>query len=196
MPARRCRRVCRGQSLTEFAIVGGLFFFLVFAAIDFGLMMFVNNAASQSAQMGMITLADEGTTPSADTDSVQSIVSAGIGTTGIGTLDEIDVYKTYVCDQQSPSNPSVCTTPTLQPDGTIIVDTNGCTGGVACVNQYSASGTCLNTCPWPASARSNRLASITTMGVTLKYHFDYLGIKWPRQSFTQTRYFRVEPRSP
>jgi hypothetical protein len=175
--------------------VGSVFFFIIFGAFDMGLVMFLNNAASQSAQIGMITLADEGTTTTADTDAITALKSAGIGVTGVGTLDEIDIYKIYVCDQQSPNNPTPCTSP-LQPDGTIIVDSNGCSGAVACSNHYDASGACLNGCPWPPSARSDKLATITTMGIMLKFHFNWLGINQPTANFVQTRYFRIEPRNP
>ena len=170
----------------EFALAGGLFFFIVIGAINMGLLMLVNSQASQSAGIGMITLADEGTLATADSDAIQALEHAGIGQTSLGHLDEIDIYHTFTCNAESPNDPSECAG---QPDGTIIVDSSES-------NRYAEDGSCIGTCSWVPGLRHTGLSKLTTMGITLKYHYDYLGIPQAQINMTQTRYFRIEPQSP
>jgi Flp pilus assembly protein TadG len=145
--------------LVEFGLVGGVFFAIMFGAVDAGLLMYVHNAASHAAQVGMITLADEGTTSTADTDAITQLVAAGSGLTTIGHLDEIDIYQVYVCDWQSSTNPSQCTNQSTQPDGTIVAAASNS----IYYNAYKPDGTCLSNCvggavQWASGSRSDQVS--------------------------------------
>lgn len=181
--------------MVEFALVAPVFFFVLLASIDAGLVMFVENAASQSAAAGMIRLANEGDSASADTSAIGDVMSTGIGTTNIGKVDEIDIFHVFVCDPAAAPNwtfenpAAFCAG---QPAGTIITDTVN-------YNRYNpVTRACIGTCPWPPGQqkRSPHLSSLSNMGIQLKYHFDYLGISAPRANLVQVRYFRLEPQQP
>src|SRR5438105_14125861 len=57
---RRRRSRCAGQNLVEFALLAPLFFFVVFAAVNGGLLLYSKNAVDHAADVGMVTLAAEG----------------------------------------------------------------------------------------------------------------------------------------
>jgi hypothetical protein len=200
--ARPCNRSLRprrrgmpGQGMVEFAVVAPLFFFVLLAAINGGLVMYLNNAASQSAAIGMITLANEGNAALTDKDAITQLKAAGIGTTSLGKLDEVDIFHVFVCDPTLPS-PGTVESPSAvcsaQPAGTIITDASR-------YNRYNpapATPTCIVPCTWLPTARSESLSSLSNVGIQLKYHFDYLGLGNVHQLMTQTRYFRLEPQQP
>lgn len=167
--------------MVEFALVAPLFFAALFGSLDGGLLLFSANAVNHSTGLGMITVAQEGTTSTADTDAVAAMTTGGFGATGFARVDEIDIYLVHV-------DPVT---------GAVTQDTNSC-GGVACVNRYSATGSVLNTggvAPWPPGSRSAASGTLTTVGITLKCHYNYLAFNSAKLNIVETRYFRLEPTS-
>ena len=58
---RRLRkRRSSGQGLVEFAIVGGLLFFLIFSVMNAGFYLYGANAMQYAADIGVATIAAEG----------------------------------------------------------------------------------------------------------------------------------------
>lgn len=98
--------------MVEFALVAPLCFAALFGSLDGGLLMFSSGAVNHAAGIAMITLAQEGTTPTADTDAVQAMMSGGIAATGFAKLDEVDIYLIHV----DPTS------------GAVTQDTNSCGG--------------------------------------------------------------------
>ena len=54
------RRRSSGQGLVEFAIVGGLLFFLIFSVMNAGFYLYGANAMQYAADIGVATIAAEG----------------------------------------------------------------------------------------------------------------------------------------
>jgi Flp pilus assembly protein TadG len=172
--------------MVEFALVAPLFFAALFAALDGGLLMFSSGAVNHATGVGMITLAQEGTSATADTDAVKAMMSGGIAAMGFAKLDEVDIYLIHI----DPTS------------GVVTQDTNAC-GGAACVDRYGYSAgtntvTVLNgggTAPWPPGARNTASGNLTNIGITVKSHYSYFAFTSSQLSLTQTRYFRLEPTS-
>jgi hypothetical protein len=182
--------------MIEFALVAPLLFAALFGSLDGGLLMFSSAAVNHATGVGMITVAQEGTSPSADKDAITTMLSGGIASTGFAKLDEVDIYLIHI----DPTS------------GVVTQDTNSC--GVACVDRYGWNGaatTILNpatgssgclaanyaTCipPWPPGARNTASGNLTNIGLTVKSHYSYLAFSSSQVSITQTRYFRLEPTS-
>src|SRR5665213_1526837 len=130
--SRPRRRLSRGVTMVEFALVAPVFFAALFGALDGGLLMFSSGAVNHATGIAMITVAQEGTTATntgtADTDAIKAMMSIGVASTGFAKLDEVDIYLIHV-------------DPTT---GAVTQDTNSC--GVACVDRYgytASTNTCL-----------------------------------------------------
>src|SRR5450759_1507165 len=89
---RSSRRLSRGVTMVEFALVAPLLFAALFGALDGGLLMFSSSAVNHAAGEGMITVAQDGTLNPADNDAVTTMLSGGIASTGFAQLDEVDIY--------------------------------------------------------------------------------------------------------
>ena len=173
--------------MVEFALVAPVFFAALFGALDGGLLMFSSGAVNHATGIAMITVAQEGTSATADTDAIKAMMSIGVASTGFAKLDEVDIYLIHV-------------DPTT---GLVTQDTNSC--GVACVDRYGYTAstntvTVLNPVggggpPWPPGARNTSFANVTNIGITVKCHYSYLAFTAAQLNITQTRYFRLEPTS-
>ncbi len=183
--------------MVEFALVAPVFFAALFGALDGGLLMFSAGAVNHATGVGMITVAQEGQTTSADNDAVQAMMTGGVAATGFAKLDEVDLYLINI-DPNS---------------GVVTQDTNSC-GGLACLDRYGWNGsaaTVLNpvtgsagclasdylNCvpPWPPGSRSTTGTNLTNIGITLKTHYSYLAFPNAQLNISQTRDFRLEPTS-
>src|SRR5665213_3696456 len=126
--SRPRRRLSRGVTMVEFALVAPVFFAALFGALDGGLLMFSSGAVNHATGIAMITVAQEGTSATADTDAIKAMMSSGVASTGFAKLDEVDIYLIHI-------------DPTT---GLVTQDTNSC--GVACVDRYgytASTNTCL-----------------------------------------------------
>ncbi len=126
------RRRSSGQGLVEFAIVGGLLFFLIFSIMNAGFYLYGANAMQYSADIGVATIAAEGNYDNtsipqpnnADTVAISRMDAVGLNSTPLVKVTEVDVYK-----EIEQSNGS-------------FTDAMTCGGGSSlCKNVYSASGT-------------------------------------------------------
>ena len=123
------RRRSSGQGLVEFAIVGGLLFFLIFSVMNAGFYLYGTNAMQYAADIGVAAIAAEGNYDNtgipqpnnADTVAIARMDSDGLTSTPLVRVTEVDVYKENVV-------------------AGVFSDATGCTAGV-CENRYNADGT-------------------------------------------------------
>ena len=93
-----------GQGLVEFAIVGGLLFFLIFAIMNAGFYLYGANAMQYAADIGVATIAAEGnySNPAApapnnaDTVALSRMIAVGLNSTPLVKVTEVDIYKETV----------------------------------------------------------------------------------------------------
>jgi Flp pilus assembly protein TadG len=210
----RRRHSTRGQGLVEFAIVAPVFLFTVFAMIDGGFLLFSVNAVDQATTIGTNAVAGLGRVANADITAMQRMAaSAGLRTTSLLTISEIDVEELVTNATQDGF--------TVHSDGTPTIQT-GCTGGptgvdgtLECIDQYKfggpgstppivvinggqytsqcKSGDPSSCPPWPPSVRdvTNGQSSFVGLKVTYSYRF-LTGIATTLQ-LTTTKTFRLEP---
>jgi len=205
--ARRRRRK-HGQGLVEFMIVVPVFFFVIFAMIDGGLLLYSINAVDQSTTVGSNSIAGLGLASNADIGSLQKMSSAGLQTTSLVKVVEIDVEELVT----NATNDGF----SVHADGTPVIQT-GCAGGPTgvdgsneCVNRYKYSGasvvvmdawsSCLmssgdpSQCPpWPPAVRNvvNGHSSFVALKVSYTYRFfTQVGGTF---NLTALKTFRLEP---
>jgi Flp pilus assembly protein TadG len=88
----------------EFSLVGGLFFFLLFAIMNAGFYLYGANTMQYAADIGVATIAAEGNYYSplspapntADTVALSRMDAAGLNSTPLIKIIEVDVYKENV----------------------------------------------------------------------------------------------------
>src|SRR5450631_2407920 len=90
--SRPRRRLSRGVTMVEFALVAPVFFAALFGALDGGLLMFSAGAVNHATGTAMTTVAQEGRSASADTDAVKLMMAGGAAAIGFAKLDEVDIY--------------------------------------------------------------------------------------------------------
>ncbi len=201
--------------MVEFALVAPVFFFVIFAMIDGGFLLFSVNAVDQATTVGSNAIAGLGILSNADITGMQRMAgSASLGATSLITIKEIDVEELQTNPTGDGFNVDAQGNPLIQA---------GCTpygGGatVPCVNKYSFSsfgssptinvlnggpsnGGCASSVdpsqcpPWPPSTRdvSNGQSSFVGLKVTYKYQF-FTGISGTA-TLTTTKTFRLEPQN-
>ncbi len=158
-PQRRGKRPGQsGQGAVEFALVGGLFFFLVFSIVNAGFFLYGRAAVQHAADVGVALLSTEGqcmtytvgglcialasncpnydlgtTPPTADEVAVCAMDQQGFDGTPLVTVSSIAIWKV-----------------TEQSNGTFTTVTSGCSG--PCEDEYGVNGnTILDN--WPPSSR-------------------------------------------
>ncbi len=175
------RRRSRGQGLVEFAIVGGLLFFLIFSVMNAGFYLYGTNAMQYAADIGVATIAAEGNYDNtlipqpnnADTVAIARMDSDGLVSTPLVKVTEVDVYKETVT-------------------AGVFADATGCAAGT-CVNQYNADGTVKGgtTIQWSPAVRN---VGPTPDYAKLVIHFQYtLLIGTTTFNSTTVNLFRLEP---
>ena len=179
---RRLRkRRSSGQGLVEFAIVGGLLFFLIFSVMNAGFYLYGANAMQYAADIGVATIAAEGNYDNtaipapnnADTIAIARMDTDGLNSTPLVSVTAVDIYKENVV-------------------GGVFTDATGCTSGV-CENQYTATGAVKlgTTIQWNPAVRN---VSSTPDYAKLVIHFQYsLLIGSTTFQSTTVNLFRLEP---
>jgi TadE-like protein len=162
-----------GQTVTEFAIVMPVLFMLMLGLLDGCLAMFTVGTARYATVEGARLAAQLGNAATADDQSIQ-VIREHVGTTGIFSVDEIDIYK---LNQDGNGN--------LTPDPVFF-------------NRYRLDGTPMIPEPWVAASRNIGNGTSEFLGVTV--HFTYTwkaGFLAPLGSLrsTATHYIRLEPQS-
>jgi Flp pilus assembly protein TadG len=168
-----------GQGLVEFAIVGGLLFFLIFSVMNAGFYLYGANAMQYAADIGVAAIAAEGNYDNtgipqpnnADTVAIARMDSDGLQSTPLVTVSEVDVYKETVT-------------------AGVFSDATGCAAGV-CENRYTASGSTIGTIQWSPAVRN---VGPTPDYAKLVIHFSYaLLIGTTTFTSTTVNLFRLEP---
>jgi Flp pilus assembly protein TadG len=179
---RRLRkRRSSGQGLVEFAIVGGLLFFLIFSVMNAGFYLYGANAMQYAADIGVATIAAEGNYDNtgipapnnADTIAISRMDTVGLNSTPLVTVTAVDIYKETVV-------------------GGVFSDATGCAAGV-CENQYTATGAVKGgtTIQWSPAVR---VVGPDPDYAKLVIHFQYsLLIGSTTFSSTTVNLFRLEP---
>ena len=185
-----------GQGAVEFALVGGLFFFLVFSIVNAGFFLYGRAAIEHAADVGVATISEEdrcmaanlglciafptgcpnATEPSTAAEvAICQMDQAGLTSTALITVTQIDVWKE-----------------TQQSNGTFIndIDISHCAG--PCENVYDVKGDVLNNA-WPPISRSVNGANgpdFAKLVITFKY-----SLIATSGSFTMStsNVFRLEP---
>src|SRR5579884_2035150 len=85
--SRRKRR--RGQGLVEFALVAPVFFFLIFALVDGGFLLYTVNTVDQTATIGANSIAGQGRVDTADFTALGKMAAAGLTTTALVNVQEV-----------------------------------------------------------------------------------------------------------
>jgi hypothetical protein len=186
--------------------VAPIFVLAVFAMVDGGLLLYSMNAVNQAATVGSNAIAAAGRDSLADITGVQRMAGAGLGSTSLVTVTEIDVM-------QLADNPAGGFQ--TNPDGSPTIQT-GCSGGPnggQCVDRYSYSGggstptvsvingTCpasqdASQCPpWPPSARNVANGTSSFVGLKILYTYRYFTGVGSTLSLTATKTFRLEPQT-
>ncbi len=173
------RRRSSGQGLVEFAIVGGLLFFLIFSVMNAGFYLYGANAMQYAADIGVAAIAAEGNYDNtgipqpnnADTIAIGRMDSDGLQSTPLVSVSEVDVYKETVT-------------------AGVFSDATGCAAGV-CENRYTASGSTIGTIQWSPAVRN---VGPTPDYAKLVIHFSYtLLIGTTTFTSTTVNLFRLEP---
>jgi Flp pilus assembly protein TadG len=189
-----------------------VFFFAIFAMMDGGLLLYSINAVDQSTTIGSNSIAGLGQVSTADITALQRMAAAGLETTTLIHVSEIDVEELVT----NATNDGFST----HSNGTPIIQTgcaNGPTGGDGaneCVNQYTFSGsgsgatvTVLNhwaSCsastgdpsqcpPWPPSVRNVTNGQSSFVAITVTYSYRFFTNIGGTFNLTATKTFRLEP---
>jgi hypothetical protein len=177
--------------MVEFALVVGLFLFLVFAMLNGGLFLYASNSVAFAADVGVAKIAAEGDVPSSppsnvtlaapgnvDQVAVAWMDSVGLNRIPLVTVTEIDVWKEV-----------------QQANGSLRDSTTGCSGG-PCEDRYALNGTILNTggvVPWQPSSRSvSQAAGPDFARLVISYRYQLLASA-QEFSVTTSNTFRLEP---
>src|SRR3977135_4591357 len=88
----RSGRNFRGQAMIEFALVTPILFFLVFAVLETGLLMFVVGSARFASGEAARQETESGNSVTADQDTIAVIRGTAMGTTNLAGITEIDIY--------------------------------------------------------------------------------------------------------
>jgi Flp pilus assembly protein TadG len=165
--------------MVEFAIVGGLLFFLIFSVMNAGFYLYGANAMQYAADIGVATIAAEGNYDNtlipqpnnADTVAIARMDSDGLTSTPLVSVTEIDVYKETVT-------------------AGVFSDATGCAAGV-CENRYTATGATIGSVQWSPAVRNVGPAPDYAK---LVIHFSYtLLIGTTTFNSTTVNLFRLEP---
>ena len=177
--------------MVEFAVVAPVFFALIFAMVNGGLLLFSMNAVGNATTVGSNSLAAIGNKSTADVTSLTKMVAQGLGNTGLIAPGEVDVAKLVASANGFATNP----------DGSPQVsNTCGTPPTSACMNTYTVSNvggsitvTATNSTPYQPSSRNvqNGTSDFIELVVHYKYRF-FFGIA-PDLNLTATKTLRLEP---
>jgi len=204
--------------MVEFALVGGLFFFLIFSIMNAGFFLYSRSAVEHAADVGMQTLAAEGSCtvasptgvpcavlPSpcsvynnnvADAIAICRMHAAGLTTTALITVTQVDIWRVQ---QQNSTPVSTCgsngTGTGHSPCMTITCSPGGGpgTGTSPCENIYSAVGFQTQN-DWPVVSRNVTVDNADFAELQIAFSYRIAGMPGATSiSMTTTNVFRLEP---
>ena len=181
--------------MVEFALCAPVVFGLLFGIVGGSLFMYSRNVVARAENVAVITEAAEGVSKDVDLDSLAAIRATGLGPQSLTRVDSILIEGFKV-------------------DGTPMTGCKDATGtlatlsdGSSCYDRYAVDGspmwqtttaTCSDTVyhcpPFPPSARSVKASSVTSIKLTIAYHFTLVGVAGPAVNFSSVQFFRLEPK--
>jgi hypothetical protein len=195
-----------------------VFFGAMWAVMNGGFLLYSANAVAHSALIGTDSIAAYGNQPGSDIYSVQRMAAAGLDTTALVTVTEIDVEELkdsaaggYV---ESNGNPVIQTG--CSGAGGAFLGTGDCvdrytfSGPASSVTVKALDGTCASTVdisqcpPWAPESRSvtDDASGDSPQGIgtsyaalVVHYHFAFFGAPAGGLSLTSTSTFRLEPQT-
>ncbi|MGO8687678.1 MAG: TadE/TadG family type IV pilus assembly protein [Candidatus Dormibacteria bacterium] len=201
--------------MVEFALVMPVFFGAIWAVINGGFLLYSMNAVAHSALIGTDSIGAYANDPGADVYSIQRMAAAGLDTTALVRVTEIDVEEL----QDNPSGGY------MESNGNPVIQT-GCTGvrgfpATDCVDRYVFSGpvssltvtaldpaspcTDISQCPpWTPESRSvsDDATGQSPQGIgtsyaalVIHYNYSFFGAPAGGLSLTSTSTFRLEPQT-
>ena len=197
-----------GQGAVEFALVGGLFFFLVFSLVNAGFLLYSRAAVQNAADVGSATLAAEGNcivanagvcaTPpagcsaNADAVAICRMDAAGLTSTPLIQVTEIDIWRI----RQSNGAPvDQCDSTGMIPGGGTLPcnDTTGCGGGY-CENRYEVNGSLVPSTSvlWQPVSRNVGSNNADFARLVISYQYSLIATASVLH-FSTSNVFRLEP---
>jgi Flp pilus assembly protein TadG len=164
----------RGQALVEFTVVAPLLLFFLLGILESGLLIFVVG----SARFGIGEVArqesESGNATNADQVSVAVLRGSSVGTTTLGSVNEVDIYRLIE-----------------QPNGSLTVD-------AAHYNRYRLDGSAIGAISWPPSQRNVVNGQSDFLGVTIRYQYNWktgVFLSAAPLQLQQTFEIRLEPQT-
>jgi hypothetical protein len=210
--------------MVEFALVMPVFFAAMWGIINGGFLLYSMNAVAHAALLGSDSIAASGNAENADILGIQRMANAGLGTTALVTVTEIDVDELanatgggfQVNASGVPVIQTGCTGAGTQPplnsslngeciDRYTFTDSGGNITVTALDGTCASSPTDPSQCPpWPPDGRSvaNSASGDEGAGVgasylelVIDYHFNFFGAPAGDLALTSTTTFRLEPQT-
>ena len=220
-PQRRGKRPGQsGQGMVEFALVMPVFFGALWALINGSMLLYSANAVSHSASVGADSIAASDDAQNADMLGTQRMAAAGMGTTALVNVSEIDVEELensasggYTTSAGAPVIQAGCTgagskAPVNPSDNGLCIDRYTFSGSGSSLTVTALDGTCTSAVdpsecpPWAPESRvvSNDAAgqSAETIGASyiqlvVHYRFTFFATASAGLNLTSTTVFRLEP---
>lgn len=211
-PQRRGKRPGQsGQGAVEFALVGGLFFFLVFSIVNAGFFLYGRDAVEHASDVGVAALATEGACtgpngvclsipatcpnsgqpPDADEVAICEMNQSGLTSAPLIHVTEIDIYQVA----QSNGVPvSSCGSNGTGSGTSPCNSTTGCgSGGTSgCEDAYLVNGANGSVDNWPDHARSVSPSGADFLRLVVKFNYSLIATSGSI-SMSTSNVFRLEP---
>jgi Flp pilus assembly protein TadG len=169
----------------EFALTGPIFLAVLFGVVDGGFLLFAHNSVEYATSLGSVELAAKGNADDADQQAIIAMDNAGLATTRLASVSEIDIYRLV----QQPDG-SLTTESAIGP-GAYTCSSSG--RAVPCVNRYTVTGAPISVV-WPPSQRNVKSGSSDFVGVDVHYGYQYF-VGSSSFSLVATKDVRLEPQS-
>lgn len=160
--------------MTEFAIVAPILFFLLLGIVESGLLLFVVGSARWGASEVARQESESGNAANADQVSIAVLRASAIGSTTLGTVNEIDIYRMIELG-----------------NGSLVVDN-------AHYNKYDLNGNPIGAITWPSPTRNVRNGQSDYLGILVKYQYNWkTGVFLANAplALTQLYEIRLEPQT-
>ena len=204
-----------GQGAVEFALVGGLFFFLVFSIVNAGFFLYGRDAVEHAADAGVATLSAEGscyqnggiclkitancpnynlgaTVSTADEMAICEMNESGLTSAPLIHITAIDIYMVAQSDGApvdtcGSSGTGAGTSPCNAP--------LGCVAGTTCLeDDYSVNGANGPVDNWLDQDRDVSPATADFVRLVIQFNYSLIATSGSI-SMSTTNVFRLEPQS-
>ena len=200
-----------GQGAVEFALVGGLFFFVVFSIVNAGFFLYGRAAIEHAADVGVAVLSEEGSCwesggiclkiptncinygqpDNADELAICEMNQSGLTQAPLIQVTAIDIYKVQQLDG-APVN--TCNSSGTGTGGTSPCYATTCVGGgtTTCEDLYAANGLDGAVDNWLPKTRDTSPASADFVQLVVKFNYSLIGTSGSI-GMSLSNVFRLEP---